>query len=509
MHPALEIFEIQERIFRHFYRHGYATFDLVALACTCKTFQEHALDLIWHWDCSLRRFFNLFPQDALVRGEKGTWSRVVRPLRPLVKADFERFSFYANRVRGFAFGDYPISHLDEIFEAMAPHLPEGCLFPNLRSFNSMRGDASEIRFFVSKKLIRISMQYRKPCAGLAFISPVAPILERFSISSPWHRSVDEDTSVVSVLLQQMREIRHLYTRTLSWDALVHLSNVVFLRHFTVGELAFAGLPMTRLGPFISLEHLDFQGAPTSHLFHFLRLSTHLAVKVFHIGIQDDIAAGSGRIHDMLCDHLDHTSVSDIRITIASFLPAERIQTTSSSALLRLHVFSNLISLELHADRKIALTEEVLETLTRAWPRLQVLRLITQNEPDTPENQTKLPLKALQHFTKHCQHLRTLELMFDTTNPPSTPEDDAVQTTLTELRVSFSPIMDLDKASVAGYLFHLFPNIMTMFYKLNFVVHILADPNDGQRTRIRRHSPEEAGWNGVAGYLQDLHKVKIG
>ncbi|KAJ7760214.1 hypothetical protein DFH07DRAFT_816633 [Mycena maculata] len=511
MHPALEILEIQEGIFCHYYHHGYTTPDLVALACTCKTFQEPALDLIWRFETSLRRFLNLFPEDAFIRGEKGDWFRVVRPLRPLVKADFERFSFYANRVRSFVFPEENTQHLDEILGAMAPCLSAGCLFPNLRSINFRHADVSWIRFFISKKLTEIWHQYRKPCAGLAFIAPAAPILEHLSISSPWHQGVDEDIPVVSALVQQTRQLFYLSTRTLSWDALVHLSNMLSLRRLTLHELALDAQPMTRLGPFTRLENLDFQIAPTSRLFGFLRLlSTPLAIKSFHIGVRDDIAAGSGRIHDMLADHLDHTCLCDIRLSIASYSPAEHIQTISRSALLRLHVFSNLTSLELHAARRITLTEGLLETLTRAWPRLEIFRLITQNTPDDPENQTKLPLRALQQFAKHCQRLRTLEIMFDATIPLPPPEDEGVvQTALTELRVSFSPISDSDTAQVAGYLFHLFPNIATLFYQLNSLLHILPGPNDRRRRTVGQHRPDRPGWTGVAGHLQGLHKAKEG
>ncbi|KAF7358681.1 hypothetical protein MSAN_01207100 [Mycena sanguinolenta] len=486
MHPALEILEIQEHIFRHFYRHGYTTPDLVALACTCKTFQEPALDLVWHFDASLRRFLNLFPEDAFFRGGKGDWNRVARPLRPLVPADFERFSFYANRVQHFAWSEANVWHVNEIFEAMAPCLPEGCLFPNLRSLSFMHAEVSRIRFFISKKLVQIWNSYGKPCDGVAFIAPVAPTLEYLAINSSFHRSVDVDTQAVSGLLLQTNRLRILHTRTLSWDALVHLSNMRSLRELNVGDLTFDTQSMVHLGAFPCLDNLNFQRAPTSHLFHFLRLlSTPLSSKYFHIGVQDDIAAGSVHIHEMLAQHLDHAAICDIKLTIGSWVTAER----------------------LHADWRITLTEEVLETLIQAWPRLQILRLVTQKASDDPEDQPKLPLTALRQFARHCLHLHTLELMFDTTNPPSAPEDDdAVQTTLTELRVSFSPIAESDKASVARYFFHLFPNMATLFYQMNIMVYILADPNDRRRRRIGQRSPEEAGWNGVAGHLQHLHKA---
>ncbi|KAJ6492269.1 hypothetical protein C8R45DRAFT_928561 [Mycena sanguinolenta] len=500
MHPALEIFEIQEHIFRHFYHHGYTTPDLVALACACKTFQEPALDLIWHFDASLRRFLNLFPQDAFVRGGKGEWVRIARPLRPLVPADFERFSFYANRVQHFAFSEDNVWHLNEILEALAPCLPEGCLFPNLRSLNFRHAEVSQIRFFISKKLVQIWNQYRKPCDGMAFIAPVAQTLEFLAINSPFYQGADMDIPVVSALLLKTRQLRVLHTRTIAWDALVHLSNMRSLREMTLGELTFDTQSTTHLGPFSNLENLTFQRVPTLHLFHFLRLlSTPLSTTSFHIGLQDGIAAGSVHIHDTLVEHLDHSAVCDIRLTIGSGLPGERIQTVSSSALLR---FACL--LQPHLPGAARRPEHHPH---RSGPR-NLLRLVTRQASDDPEDRPKLPLKALQRFAKHCPHLHTLELMFDTTHPPAVPEDeDAIQTTLTELRVSFSPVADCNKSSVARYLFHLFPNIATMFHKRNFMIHILPDPKDRQRTRIGQRSPEEVGWNGVAGHLQQLHKAK--
>ncbi|KAF7377117.1 hypothetical protein MSAN_00130700 [Mycena sanguinolenta] len=510
MHHALEILEILERILYHLYDNGYyVRRDFAALACTCKAFQEPALDLVWHFRISLRKFLRLFPEDAFLRGDKRAWAQVMRPLRPLVAADFERFSFYANRVRYFAFSDENIQHLDEIFEALAPCLPTGCLFPNLRRLNFTHPEVWRIRFFISGKLIEIST---KPCTGLAFMNPVAPMLERLSIrtESRWHQWVDEDTPAVSALIQQTRQLSYLSTRTLPWDALVHLSNLFSLRQLVVDELPVDTRAMNRLGPFTSLENLEFEKAPTSSLLHFLQpQSCRLTLKVFHIGLLDNIAAGSGPIYDAIADYLDNTSVCDIRLTMGSYHPVERIQTVSSAALLRLHVFSNLISLELHADRRIFLTEELIETLTRAWPRLELLRLITEKAPENPIDQTTpLPLRALQQFAKHSRHLRILELMFDSTTPPSLAEyEDVSQATLADLGISFSPMSDRNKASVAAYIFHLFPNIARLYSKANTMLRILPDPNDRHRLTVRWYSPDGSGWVGVAGHLQLLYQAK--
>ncbi|KAJ6452808.1 hypothetical protein C8R45DRAFT_1040162 [Mycena sanguinolenta] len=511
MHHALEILEILQHIFYHFYDNGYGALrlDLAALAYTCKAFQEPALDLMWNFNVSLRRFLQLFPEDAFSRGEKRDWAQVMRPLRPLVTADFERFWFYANRVRYFAFSDENIRHLDQIFEALAPCLPMGCLFPNLRRLNFTHPEIGRIRFFISGKLTELSNEYRKPCIGLTFVNPVAPVLERLVISSPWHQGVDEDTPAISALIQQTRQLSYLSTRTLTWDALVHLSNMLSLRQLFVDDLTLDTQAMSRLGPFTSLENLYFRKAPTSSLLRFLRLqSCPLTVKRFQIGILDDIAAGSGPIYDAIADHLDKASVCDITATMGSYHPTKRIPTISSDALLRLHLFSNLTSLELHADRRISLTEEVLEMLTRAWPRLELLRLITEKAPDNPDDQTCLPISALHQFAQHSRHLRILELMFDPTAPPPLAAyKGASQTTLTELRVSFSPISDWNKASVAAYIFRLFPNITTLCYEAHTILRILPDPDDRYRLTVRWYSPDDSGWVGVAGHLQLLHQPK--
>ncbi|KAF8174302.1 hypothetical protein K438DRAFT_1771659 [Mycena galopus ATCC 62051] len=141
------------------------------------------------------------------------------------------------------------------------------------------------------------------------------------------------------------------------------------------------------------------------------------------------------------------------------------------------------------------------------------RIKSDKSRSIPEKTGTLSRKGTEmngQFARHCQCLRTLELMFNPSIRPPPPEDEGVvQTSLRELRISFSPISDSDTASVAGYLFHLFPNITTLFYQPNHVLPILPDPNDRWRRRVGQHSPDRPGWIGVAGHLQAMHEAKSG
>jgi hypothetical protein len=64
MHRCLAIQDILRLIFESFDPHNSDdNYSLVALAFTCHTFEEPALDYLWHTQTSLRPLLKCLPQD--------------------------------------------------------------------------------------------------------------------------------------------------------------------------------------------------------------------------------------------------------------------------------------------------------------------------------------------------------------------------------------------------------------------------------------------------------------
>ncbi|KDQ62111.1 hypothetical protein JAAARDRAFT_189483 [Jaapia argillacea MUCL 33604] len=101
MHRCLKIPEILLTIFQNFPSTTYflEAKCLVSLACTCRDFHAPALDLLWYTLEDLVPLLRIMPDD-LVRGklDPSFW-RQWSFSRPLVPSGFERFDYYAPRVK--------------------------------------------------------------------------------------------------------------------------------------------------------------------------------------------------------------------------------------------------------------------------------------------------------------------------------------------------------------------------------------------------------------------------
>lgn len=78
-------------------------------------------------------------------------------------------------------------------------------------------------------------------------------------------------------------------------------------------------------------------------------------------------------------------------------------------LLQIH---GLQTFDLEFSRSSYLTDEMVEAMTSAWPRLEVFRLYVEEGLCQPS------LKSFQSFARHCPNLQSLSLDFDTTVVPS-------------------------------------------------------------------------------------------
>jgi hypothetical protein len=145
----------------------------------------------------------------------------------------------------------------------------------------------------------------------------------------------------------------------------------------------------------------------------------------------------------------------------------------------LFTFTHLRIVEIRVPGCYELNDADIYDMVRAWPFIEELRLEEYSRRnDDPPQCTMLSLRVL---AQHCPHLRKLTMSLDTLRMPQAAiglEEQVVQDVLVSLDASLSPISD--PASVARFIFGIFPSVKDIWSGLN------SDRDDGAHAEHRRH-----------------------
>ncbi|KAF7376817.1 hypothetical protein MSAN_00099100 [Mycena sanguinolenta] len=137
MDRKLHMPEILDLIFAHLEpRHPLSSTmskTLAALARTCTTFQDPALNALWAHQTSLVPALRYFPEDLWDRSGDSRKLTFVDFRRPLVPADWERALFYWKRIKSFRIESLDGDRISpDIINMLRICCPAAHLFPNLR-----------------------------------------------------------------------------------------------------------------------------------------------------------------------------------------------------------------------------------------------------------------------------------------------------------------------------------------------------------------------------------------
>ncbi|KAF8181033.1 hypothetical protein K438DRAFT_1768203 [Mycena galopus ATCC 62051] len=158
---------------------------LLALACTCKSLQEPALDALWQEMTSLLPYFCSFPRALFSRSPVHIWQHEpLRLTRPLVSADRAHAHINASRIRKLYVEFNPAySH---VLLAIRGFATSSAIFPNLRGLrwrSATHGvDLHHLAMFLTPALQEISITFDPTTMlnqSLLFsLSSVCPALTR-------------------------------------------------------------------------------------------------------------------------------------------------------------------------------------------------------------------------------------------------------------------------------------------------------------------------------------------
>ncbi|KAI5885266.1 uncharacterized protein SCHCODRAFT_02557466 [Schizophyllum commune H4-8] len=494
MHAVLRTPELRHTIFKDLTR-----YDLTALAIACKEFSGEALSMLWSYCFDIRDILDLLP-DAKKTISRVNRKRVVGARGDLTLQDISRISFYAAFIRTLDvdFKDLRASEsgMQQIVSVAAASGQE--LFPNLRElrYHGPTDFAPCLTFLLAPTLTKLTViieasdeRWRSQRAG----RPVYGATELSILLGLKARDRDSPR-IASLHLRVHTDLPWPLDELLDgWDSLEDLcieasiNEMVLSSVFRLPRLHSLALDGTEwymvdeATEWLSLGKLDVLPVASPILTHIsLRLSslaeasqvlaalTVLDLSQLYIEDVERFPALDAFVR-LLGKRLEPAILLELVFKLAldvtmarhilgvnSNLPPE--QRVHLDTLRPLLPFSNLVRfvLPVTSDIEIALDDDDVDTLARAWPRLEVLEVYTVRRP-SPALPPVCTINALLSFARHCPLLRLLGMELDATivralDPSVVP----VQSSLWRLQVHHSPIES--PADVAAFLSTLFPNL---------------------------------------------------
>ncbi|KAI0077599.1 hypothetical protein K474DRAFT_1068317 [Panus rudis PR-1116 ss-1] len=513
MHHCLFISEVaflvaQEAVLYKHGRHPSETrqslADVLALGLTCRALLEPALDVVWRCQNGIGNLIKCMPNDlwhvtpfvrsphsieTFQRLAKGNFEEfepdTVEFIRPIISSDWDRFYYYAKRVRHLSFGTdgngpflpvgRPSPRLTAQTYSELERYKETILFPNLDTLTwTHEGSATRqtVQFgtlFLSPRLRSLNIW-----ADLVDIPPlieflhhipeISPHLREFTIVPPEDlRDADERGNVYDALAANIRRLPELvrYNTTnyvsfqefLQLRALPHLGT---LRADLDGRdvQAIVGRPPIEK-EFPSLDDLSLDLDDARDAFALLSRFklTHLTTLDFHlvdcshlapvlVAIAKQCSPDALQVLNIDWDsdrsfvEWDETPTYDTTIDIDTLSP--------------LFTFRNLAVVCLPEEVKYKLNDDTLSTIATAWPNIWRLRLGGTRDTDEKPGVT---FTELAHLVSKCHRLIDIRIDVDATIIPSKPKTPLHRLELFTTSVN-SPIED--PQAVATWIEEVFP-----------------------------------------------------
>ncbi|KAF8434542.1 hypothetical protein L210DRAFT_3553172 [Boletus edulis BED1] len=410
MHHALEIHEILWKIFSYCYQQErkQATPNLAALARTCRTFKEPALDLLWrdlHDSSPLAR---CLPEASHRLSTGNTYSFN----RPLTQVEWDILRSYTHRIQ--ALWDFD-SGLDwgsvaTFFDPPATRP----LFPNLRrlrceyTVQTMALLHLPLPSLVSLSVIVESLHLLKSFPNF---SPNIRLLH-FRVCHPEDTFIKIEPSYIT----RWQDLRFVICRqvALDRDALMHLSRLPALTRLDFAlnaPLPPSDTPLL----FANMHQMNLDSRSLQPISCWLSQSrlpavVHFSASVDSCSSMQDVTSFSAGVPMCNAGHTVET------LTLRqSFSPPDGVHPPEGLRLCFNNLqpwvgFNNLRRLELNIDSNVDLTDTEMLTLASAWP--QLIHLLINADCGWKSHGGITP-GALVRLLETCRSLKQIALAIDT------------------------------------------------------------------------------------------------
>ncbi|KAJ7060496.1 hypothetical protein C8F01DRAFT_988477 [Mycena amicta] len=472
MHHCLHISEILENTFAQFdtsdwNSNGSSSRDLAALARTCRTFSDVALDALWLEPRSMNAIIKCLPPTAWSESSFHSSGKFPQ-IRPLTEEDWKTAEKYISRVQSLrldvdesAVGFPP----KETLTAIACCFPRGTMFPNLRKLWWKPHPWWEVftllHLFVGPRMT--SLEIRIDSAGIRWLPTQLISMTNLENLRLWAisrgRLGEPIRPVSSSLVKHLSQIQTLQLPSIDASAFRALSD---------GDLGIISLPGDPR-PFPTLHFLALSGGGTQvHDFavSLIRAIPELWLRRIQVFPSNEAPLGDtlSRLYSTIAFHVSPATLEHIEMGDAGYLggrpnPGTVLDYVVRGAALRpLFRFTNLTFVFLETCVGFDIDDEVMWDLAAAWPNLEELSL----RSGSPRAQvpSRATLDALRALAKYCPHMHALLLPVDATEVPSVDLILSPQQTLDTqaLNLCISRIGDSEAGAVAEYLMILFPNL---------------------------------------------------
>ncbi|KAF7377844.1 hypothetical protein MSAN_00207900 [Mycena sanguinolenta] len=438
--------------------------ELAALARTCKTFCDQALDLLWREQETLANILKCLPSDLWKEERKRISPRHTKLnfsiIGSISSADWYIPLAYATRIRKLVLTsgnmDNDFSSVIDVFEMIAgSKLPRPHLCPNLQTLVFHCDKASlYLPLFLGPKITHVEISLPD--------SSISELPLRYSELRTLHLYPESlksslGSKALSKIAMSLNSIEYLSLPSLDEAALEHVSRLPGLRSMEVDTLVLAAprlrsLVEPRAVSFAALR--DVYLADTTHevAIQFLESLSNCRLTSFRIATFEPATKSiTRRLYAAMANYLSHAA--------NSFDGPPTNYAIDGYTLSTLLCFSNLTKISLEPPTGFTLDDTMAWDIARAWPKVRSLWLAGSTEEPRSSSMSLLGLTA---FAKHCHDLTSLTIGFDASTVP--PLDDPTvtivsQLSLTYLSVDMSPITD--PYAVANFISVLFSNLASI------------------------------------------------
>ncbi|KAG1741087.1 hypothetical protein EDB19DRAFT_1706216 [Suillus lakei] len=403
MHPALQLNDIIYVIFRHvndpslsFQPGGnVGQTTLAALARTCQTFHEPALDVLWE------DLYFPHPLVYCLPYPSNEW-RLEYRTNALTTGDWEVLQKYVPRVRSLTFhAAAPLCR--NVLKALRQSPIAQPPLPNLQRLDYrhfMPEDYPLLDIFFVPSLTDLTIEVHPATfPDISFISPLAtlcPHLTSFRLFG--------------------YGLPHL--QTLHCDQLSQAAITFVAWHLSLTELDISipsGHPynfsqflhptLPRIPPFSRIKSFGMNSIHLTTITAFIKAiqpsPSHLRITTSHALSPENLEEFFG----ILSNQWRHASLQILQLE--SSLPGASIDIDTIKPLLR---FSNLRELHLLMGNPVRFSDEELATMGASWPGLEVINL---NDGDTQVDPSITTLRGLILLVNKCPLLRSAHLAINT------------------------------------------------------------------------------------------------
>ncbi|KAJ7867436.1 hypothetical protein B0H13DRAFT_1897581 [Mycena leptocephala] len=364
--------------------------DLAALARTCKTFQNPALNALWRFQYHLFPALRCFPEDLWLASDDSDSFVAFR--RPLVPADWERPMFYWNRIQSFQIEALNMNLISlEVCETLRICSPSQTPFPKLRQiqwFDPHPAPLPLFSMFLSPLLNSICLVLKESMTELSLLPALGVILYP-ALIEPESTRIAVHPEADAAILEHIARLPSL--KSLTGDRSIPRFRSLEVLHLTfttpeISTMIVGAVEHNRLA--LSHPHLPSplpDSDETTRLYSTIA-STRSYATLNSLTVEDD--SNSLEIPDD--DAFD-----------SYVIRAETLRVLFS--------FTNLSGFDLD--------DEVVLDMARVWRRVEELRLAPAEKALSARANMRVTLVGIQAIAAHCLYLRKLELVFDASDVP--------------------------------------------------------------------------------------------